>query len=468
MLRLKTVFAQNKLLARAVFEVAESLRRKGQPDKAVDLFLSIPREYPADPMALWAFKDACVIGIEQAGPDTDVRIAELQKGFAADKRLPQALCEVGDAWRKAGNVDRCVQTFQQIIQRFPEDVFAMWSQKNLVTLAIEQKQTAQADESFQRLVAQYGRLPELARAVCDIADAARTAGDPARSRLACDFVIDRFPMTTDSLWARQKLIVLDIDESEKTNTTPDVPADILASVDQLIADYDGYNDLPTAVFLSGEEFFRRGMEDCQCQPKPGQDDKWSKSIEVWRRIVEGKLPYHPTFTPHAWLFTAVCYSRIRDDAAALPYLQKVLSDWPGYEYAWNAQFWLGDCYDRLSQTNKMPIEEALPLAEAAYTNLIDRYPECCMIEHAYWRMGSMNFRAQRWDKAAMNYELFLSRGMEDGRTPEVMYRLGMAFEQLGELAAAGDIYRRLETDTKYPKYAEMAQSRLQMMGGKGQ
>jgi tetratricopeptide (TPR) repeat protein len=465
LLRLKTVFAKNPYIARAVHEVAEGLRWKGQPDKAVDLYLAIAREYPADPMALWAFKNACVIGIEKAHPDIDTRIAALQQGFGSDKRLAQVLCEIGDAFRKAGHFDRCVQTYQQVIERFPQDAYAMWSQKNLVTLAIEQKQTAQADDAFQRLVEKHRRHPELARAVCDIADTARTAGDPARSRMACQFVIGQFPMTPDSLWARQKLIALDIDESEKTNTTPDVPADILAAVDQLIADYPGFDNLPLAVLITGEYFYNAG----QAVEMEGRQDEapavFYRAIPICDRLIK-TCPDSP-YTASAYYVTAVAYGRMGQYDKALQYMEEYVQRYPGYDLAWSAQSWIAKFLAEMKQTKEISAEDADPLIEKAYLKLISDYPDRPMRLSAIRDLGMLHYLAKRWGPAVGWLEQYIAEN-RSGKVPKETYYLAACYGQLGQQEAAALTYQTYLSDHPEAKDKMSAPTPIQPEGGKPQ
>ncbi len=441
--RLKTVFAKNQYIARAVFEVAEGLRWKSQPDKAVDLFLSIPRDYPADPMALWAMKDTCVIGIEEVAADTEDRIAALSAGFAPDKRLAQALCEVGDAWRKAGDVPRCVQTYNQAIERFPEDVFAMWSQKNLATLAIEQKQNQQADEEFQRLIDNHRDRPELARAVCDIADAARTAGDPARARMACQFVIQQFPMTTDSLWARQKLIVLDIDESEKTNTTPDVPADILAAVDQLIADYPGFDNLPLAVLVTGEYFYTAG-QTLEQQGLQGQAPfVFARAIPICERLIN-ILPDNSSRSS-AYYISAVAYGRMDQYDKALENMEELVQRYPGSDLAWSAQSWITRYLVSMKQNKQIAAEDADPLIEQACLKLLSDYPDSPMRLSAVRDLGMLHYLAKRWDPAVGWFEQYIAES-RSAKVPKEAYYLSVCYGQLGQQEAAAHTYQTYLAD----------------------
>ncbi len=394
----------------------------------MDLFLSIAREYPADPMALWAFKDACVIGIEQAHPDIETRISALTAGFAADERLAQALCEVGDAWRKAGDFDRCVQTYNQVIELFPDDVFALWSQKNLVTLAIEQKKADQADAAFQRLIDNHRSRPELARAVNDIADAARAAGDPVRARVACQFVIDQFPMTNDSLWARQKLIVLDIDESEKTNTTPDVPAEILAAVDQLIADYPGFDDLPLAVLVTGEYYYNAAL----ALEKEGRRNEapviYARAIPICERMI--KVFPNSDCTSSAYFVAAVAYDRMGQTGNAISYRVKILDNWPGYENADSAQCLLAANYEKLAQTT--PSGSFKSMSSQNYAALIENYPASRYAPYAINKLGGFAFEEKDYPQAAMYFEKlrdqYETREFVDS-TP--LFRLGQTYEAMG-------------------------------------
>jgi len=63
-----------------------------------------------------------------------------------------------------------------------------------------------------------------------------------------------------------------------------------------------------------------------------------------------------------------------------------------------------------------------------------------LVRHAYLRLGDLNFQKGKWAKAAEYFELFLEKYPEDIRFGQVLYDLGRAYEMMGELELAAEVY----------------------------
>ena len=156
-----------------------------------------------------------------------------------------------------------------------------------------------------------------------------------------------------------------------------------------------------------------------------------------------ELPVSSPYTQHAWYFTGVCYRRhLGDYAKTLEYYQKVVDEWPNYQYAWSAQCLIGECYEKLRDSGVLSESEANPKIEQAYMAVIERYPTCSLAGHACLKLAWPNFQRGRWVEAAMYLELFLQKGPDDPRRSRVLYDLGQAYEKMAEFDAAVQTYRR--------------------------
>lgn len=56
-------------------------------------------------------------------------------------------------------------------------------------------------------------------------------------------------------------------------------------------------------------------------------------------------------------------------------------------------------------------------------------------------MAQSNFQKGQWSDAAMYFELFLEKSPDDPRRSYVLYDLGRAYEKMGELDMAAEVYR---------------------------
>ncbi|NIT60466.1 MAG: tetratricopeptide repeat protein [Aliifodinibius sp.] len=111
---------------------------------------------------------------------------------------------------------------------------------------------------------------------------------------------------------------------------------------------------------------------------------------------------------HAQYFTAVCYRRFGEYEKAITHYQKVVDNWPDYQYAWSAQYLIGSCYEKLKYYNSLPESEADPKIEEAYKAVVEKYPDSAMGPTASLKLGHLNLKRGQKIEAVQYFALFLA------------------------------------------------------------
>ncbi|MBN1817793.1 MAG: tetratricopeptide repeat protein [Sedimentisphaerales bacterium] len=434
--RLADLFAKNPDLARALCEVGDALANAKQSEQAAALYEYVVAHFPTDEYALWSQKNLCTLyaGLGQQ-EQAEAELKDLFARFGENKLLARVLCEVGDACRKAENFARAVELYEYITNQWPGDEYAVWAQKNIVTLLIEQDDLDGAAISLETLLETYAECKELPQTLLDVCDAYRKKEFFTQSRKLCEQISRNYPGTTHDLWARQKSLLNDIDISEQAVPPPgSVPEPILQAMDQFIVDFASYPQVTFAVFMTGEAYYDLAHEEND-RPKPTATQYYPKAIEIWQKIITGDLPIDRTSTPEAWFLSGVCLSRCKKPAEAIPYIQTVLNDWPDYHYTWDAQVFLGVCYEQLKWANrKKPDLSYDALIEEAYTAVLERFPDCTLVFYANLQLSELKYEQQRWAEAAMHAERYLQDKFirPTAQRAGVLYKLGLCYENLHE------------------------------------
>jgi len=217
-------------------------------------------------------------------------------------------------------------------------------------------------------------------------------------------------------------------------------AEAMEAIDELIADFNDHSDLPEATFLIGEEYYNKAVEFEKKGLGEQASENFTKALAIWERITM-ELPPEALFTQHAWYFTGVCYRRhLGDNEKALEYYQKVTDKWPEYQYAWSAQYMVAECYKDLIKSGQLQESEAEAKIEQAYKAVIEKYPDCSLVGYACLKVGWRNFDKGRWATAAEYFELLLEKHPNDNQRQNILYKLGQAYENMGKLELATDIY----------------------------
>jgi tetratricopeptide (TPR) repeat protein len=128
---------------------------------------------------------------------------------------------------------------------------------------------------------------------------------------------------------------------------------------------------------------------------------------VWERITQ-QLPPSIT-TPEAYYAAAVVYSQeLGEYQKGIDYYQKVVDNWPDYEFAWHAQYFVGKYYEILRDSGIVSESEANSKIEQAYKAVVEKYPDSESAPSAALKLARMNFESGRRVEAVMYYEIFLA------------------------------------------------------------
>ncbi|MHA1834818.1 MAG: tetratricopeptide repeat protein, partial [Candidatus Baldrarchaeia archaeon] len=107
---------------------------------------------------------------------------------------------------------------------------------------------------------------------------------------------------------------------------------VLEAIDNLIADLNDHPDLPEALFVIGRRYFWKALQrECEIEiPVDEVKYYYLNAMRVWERIIQ-KLSTCST-TPKAYLSAAECYNKLGEYEKAIQYYEKIINDWPNFEY----------------------------------------------------------------------------------------------------------------------------------------
>jgi len=220
-------------------------------------------------------------------------------------------------------------------------------------------------------------------------------------------------------------------------------ANAQAALDSLIADFNDHPGLPEVVFVIGEEYYNRALSDANEGLVAEARDNFQKTVAVWEKVIQ-QLPASAAYTPRFYYIAAVVYSQeLGQYAKGIEYYQHIVDNWPEYKFAWHAQYFVGMYYERLLRVGGITESEANSKVEEAYRAVVEKYPDSNSAPVAALKLGQINLARRQWPDVAYYLELFVNK--EDGRAPHflftgAMYDLGQAYEQLGEVDGAIEVY----------------------------
>ena len=240
-----------------------------------------------------------------------------------------------------------------------------------------------------------------------------------------------------------------------------------AELDKLIADFNDHPKLPETVIEIGLKYYSKA----HYSEADGNDERaaqyYLKAIAVWERVL-AEFPPSASYTPWAYYISAVVYSQeLRRYAEGIACYSAVVDNWPNYEYAWHAQYFIGKYYEKLRDAGGISAEEANPLIEQAYQAVVENYPDSRSAPRALLILAGSALRTAQWSQAAAYLEQFLDKYPDNPRVPDVLYDLARAYEQMGQLEPASNVYQRfMDMANPNDPRVETVQAKLNELEGR--
>jgi len=464
-------YGDNPDLPWALYVIAEVYRWERHYEQAKGLYELIIQRRPdsqwAD-RARFGLARVEVLSLVEAGEFAGAQGAlnKLLDDFAGDAEMPETLRTIADRYKWAEKYDEAERLYQQLARQSVvadpnKPKMNLAARKAKVMSLIEAGRETEAKDAISSLAADFSGHPDLAETVYWFGRRYEWSNKYDLARGIYGQVIEKYP---ESRWARmarvdvakgQILVFLCASDNRQ----------FLRAADQLAFDFpqdtylldiaarlqDERQKVFGSVTVAGE-----GVEYLQ------------KAVGVWEKVLDG-LPSSSVLA--AWgyhLAGDCCQSRLRAYEQAIKDYEKVVAVWPRYRYAGDAQFAVGTCCEALRDSGKLSADEAGRKIEQAYTVVASKYPDCAPARRAFLELGWFTFRRGEWAKAAENFERALERYPQGERPRHILYPLGRAYEETGQLDKAAKVYGEFlnSVATEDPR-AETVKGRLEKMTASG-
>jgi tetratricopeptide (TPR) repeat protein len=308
------------------------------------------------------------------------------------------------------------------------------------------------------LIAKFSGHPKIAEAIYEIAEDYFRLQKQERASQLLQFVLDNKPKAEAAMWTQAGLAGYYIAVGDDPNGQ--------ATVDRLIADFNDHPELAGALFEIGEEYYVKALHQMKYEGLDAQaEDYFRKGIAVWD-VITNELPEAYPAIADAYLFSGICYRRLGQYEKAIEYYQKLVNNWAGYHWAGRTQFLIGKCYENLRDAGTLAESEANELIKQAYEAVVQKYPDCPFAADAWGKLGWLNFEKGRWTEAAACFELSLEKSPEDRKPVHILYALGRAYEEIGQLDKAIQVYEDfINSVPSFDPRIEEVKARLEELGG---
>jgi len=350
----------------AKFKQAQTHQEQGQHEYAEQIYKQIVRDHPVTDDALQAQKNLAILYVDwDKQPQAQAALQELIGNFSKHKDLPTAVTYVADAYRKLERHEKACEIYQYVVDKWPEDEHAMWSQMGLVISNTCLGNNNSAEKAFKKLCSDYSGYELLAKAICLVADNYRRL---ERYEKACELyqrALDNKPDVESALWSLMGLAISHIGLGDFDAAG--------AAVDKLLDDFTEYDRISIATCMIADEYRK--------------SNKYEEASGLYRYVINKWPDAEHALWSHMGL--GISNLRLSEEFIAQQAVEKLRTDFAEDERMATAGCLIGDEYRSLEMYG-----EACEL----YQYVVDKWPDT---EKAMWSQTNMgNIKLELGDENA--------------------------------------------------------------------
>ncbi len=405
-------FNSESELAVALFHIGKEFTWQHRYSEAKDTFALLIDKPLSDSFSrevrLWSARvNVCsLIGPSTSSgqvKDTEVvtAIDKLMTDFAGDAGLAEAVYWISKEyeWKKGTTINRIGwydtpnSVYQKIMQEFGDSPYgqeAQWDQKRLahrmkIFKLISEPNQAPIDAAIEAMATDLKGRPELAGELYWVACGYEEHADKLQqAKEIYERVVQDCPGTDEADRAAldvRRRILCDVLDSGDVNSAYMLLDTFIADFKQNI--YAG--DCLGRVVMG---CYKRAVE-LRGQKQTVKEMLYHEvAANIWERMQKENLQI-VNDAVYLYFYVAINYHEMDRWADAINNYQKVLDDWPDFEFACDIKAAIAACYELLRDKEGVPKEEINPLIEQAYKAVLADAAGCFMTKDTAYKLAGM-------------------------------------------------------------------------------
>jgi len=240
-----------------------------------------------------------------------------------------ALQQIAGTYQNAGQADKAIELSDYVLKNWPKESFAVWAGMSMAISQVDKGNTANAEATTSRMIADYADNNDLPAALCVVADTYSWRKKFDKSEKLYAVIADKFPNSAVAAKARLAVVGVNalafIEDKDYSGAK--------GQVDLMLADFNNQPDLPPMLFRIGQEF---SWQHRYTEAKDAFDYTADKSSDT-------------SLSQQAKLWSArsnVCSLISKAaDTEVVAAIDKLMSDFAGDAGLADAVYWIGKEYE---------------------------------------------------------------------------------------------------------------------------
>jgi len=256
---------------------------------------------------------------------------KLMADFGNHPDLPEVLYAIAGGHSNAKKFKEAESIYREIIQRFPNDQYAIKAKFNApkihIFYLIASGKYDEVCPAIDKFTADFIDNPDVPGILYWFAKELEALKEYEMAKSVYQQVAQGFPDNLHAAKAEVRVPKMDI--LTLIETGEDMGAQ--TALDSLIASFINRPDLPETIFTIGEEYYNKAFQYVNEGHAAEARDNFRKAIAIWERIIK-ELPPSAT-TAQAYFLSAICYQQLDEYEKAADYYRQVVNNWPHCEFA---------------------------------------------------------------------------------------------------------------------------------------
>ncbi len=336
-------FSGNQQIAKAVHEIAGHYRWLKKYEKSKQLCQHVIDNFPDSEQAMWSQMGVAIANISLGESNAAAAaVDKLVADFSGNKYIAQAVHEIAGHCNFLEKHEKARQLHQYVLDNFPDSEQAMWSQMGVAVSNTALGETGAAQAAVDKLLTDFSRNEQIADAVRQVANAHRKSGKYEKANELYQYVIANWPGGESAVLVRMDIALSNV--SSLIHDGNDSEAQ--TALDKLITDFAKHPNLAEVVRNIGYSYYTKARLTNLEGDIEGGKVLYRKAVEVWERLIR-EFPGSEVI-PNAYYCSAVCYAQeLEEYQKGIDYFQKVVNNWPDYEYAQQARLLIVEYYNKM-------------------------------------------------------------------------------------------------------------------------
>lgn len=284
--------------------------------------------------------------------------------FTDQPTWPQEICQFADKYQQYGYYEQSRSLCRYGLETYPSCAWRHDFQKVLIKTHLAENDYEQAASIAAGLIAESSERSAYVKTLTDLGHIYREGKQWDQSIQYYQQALEKAELPEEQLDAYRGMAMTSVCQGN------DAKAQEL--VDLILRDYKELPQTGYSVFMIAEEYYLQGGIVLAERDSEKAKNFYSKALSIWdNNINQIEDSRHRCL---AYYYSAVIYQNTGEMDKAMPFYNTVVTQWPDYEKAWNAQFMIAICYDNLHKEGKISTEEAKKQIVGACQKLEEKYP----------------------------------------------------------------------------------------------